>query len=605
MRGVTHRWIEPKPRPPSHGSTDTGHALEPLVRRILEARAIADEDSARAFLDPRLTELHPPEAIADLDRAARRILDALHERQPIAIYGDYDTDGIAATAILFHTLRMIDPDAADARRISTYVPHRLDEGYGLNADALQKLAEQGARLIITVDCGITACAEAARAHALGLDLIITDHHLAPHDGALPDALALVHPHRPGPDGAPYPFPDLCGAGVAFKLAWRLAVLARGSDRLPDDQRDLLLDLLALAGLATITDVVPLLGENRVIARHGLRRVKHTRLPGLIALLEASGLAGQRVGSEEAGFVIGPRLNACGRMGHAGLAVELLTTATGDRATEIAEHLNLQNQRRQATERRILDQACEMAAAAGMTEPDRRAIILAHEEWHPGVVGIVCSRLVARFSRPTILMQRDADRCKGSGRSIDGFDLHAALTACAAHLETFGGHKMAAGLTIRADRLDLFIDAFTAHAALSITDEMLIPALRIDCEATLAELTPAAVDQIERLGPFGRANPPPAILLRAVRATHAEPLGAHARHLRLRVREDAPGGRELRLIAWRWGDRADTFRPGTTLDVVVRPKMNTWKGRTWVEPELKDARPTPTPVPRAQRLVADG
>ena len=591
MRGITHRWIEPKPLPPSHASNGTGPTLEPLVQRILEARGIADDSLARAFLDPRLTELHAPERMADLDDAARRILDALHAHEPIAIYGDYDVDGIAATTILYHTLRMIDPGAVEAGRVTTYVPHRIDEGYGLNSEALEKLAAQGARLVITVDCGITALAEATRARALGLELIITDHHLPPSNGALPDAFAVVHPLRPGPDGAPYPYPDLCGAGVAFKLAWRLAVLARGSDRLPEDQREVLLDLLALAGLATITDVVPLLGENRVIARFGLGRVKHTRLGGLIALLEASGLTGQKVGSEEAGFVLGPRLNACGRMGHAGLAVELLTTATGDRAREIAEHLNLQNQQRQATERRILDQACEMATAAGMTTDDRRAIVLAHDDWHPGVVGIVCSRLVGRFSRPTILMQRDGGWCKGSGRSIDGFDLHAGLGTCATHLDTFGGHQMAAGLSMHADRLDAFVEDFTAHAAENVTLDMLTPSLPIDCEATVAELTPAAVQQIERLAPFGRCNPPPTILLRGVDTSHAESLGAHAKHLRIRVRQD---GRELRLIAWRWGERADTVRPGTTLDIVVRPKMNTWNGRTWVEPELRDIRPSHCP-----------
>lgn len=600
MRGVTHRWIEPKPHPPSHGSTGTGASLEPLVLRILRARGLAGGDEARAFLEPRLTSLHPPERIPDLDRAAGRLLDALAERQTIAIYADYDVDGVGAAAILFHTLRMIDPDAVEAGRVLTYVPHRLEEGYGLNTEALDKLAALGARVVVTVDCGITAMGEAAHAKALGLELIITDHHLAPADGSVPDAFAVVHPRRRVPDAEPYPFADLCGAGVAFKLAWRLAVLSHGSDRLPEDQREVLLDLLALAGLATITDVVPLLGENRVIARFGLGRVKHTRIPGLIALLEASGLAGQRVGSEEAGFVIGPRLNACGRLGHADLALELLTTATGDRAAEIAEHLNTQNKRRQATERRILDQACKLAEEQGMTAPDRRAIVLAHDDWHPGVVGIVCSRLVGRFTRPTILMQREGGRCKGSGRSIDGFDLHGALTACASQLETFGGHEMAAGLSLRDDRLEAFVEAFTAHAAGAVTDEMLVPSLPIDCEATLDELTPASVRQIDRLGPFGRSNPAPTILLRAVQATHAEPLGAHGRHMRLRVRHPETGPRELRLIAWQWAKRAEAIRPGMTLDVVVRPKMNAWNGRTWVEPELRDARPA-----SSASLVASG
>lgn len=586
MRGLTHRWIEPEATTPDRHWPHDSWTLEPVVGRLLRARGFSEPEDVRTFLEPRLTGLHPPEAMPGLDAAAARLLEALDRRETIAIYGDYDVDGVAATAILFHTLAMIDPALVPENRLRTYVPHRLDEGYGLNADALARLADEGARVVVTVDCGVTAIEEAARARALGLDLIITDHHLLPPDGARPDAVAIVHPRLGAPGAAAYPFPDLCGAGVAFKLAWRLAVLAHGSDRLPENQREILLDLLALTGLATITDVVPLRGENRILARFGLGRVKHTRLVGLRAVLEASGLAGQHVGSEEAGFTIGPRLNACGRMGHAADAVELLTTAGPERAMEIALALNNANTKRRSTERRIFEQACEMAEEAGMTDGSRRAIVLARDGWHPGVVGIVCSRLVGRFSRPAILLCHDEDRRKGSGRSVDGFDLHGALSECAEHLESFGGHEMAAGLAARADRLEGFVEAFTQVAARGVSDEMLVPSLSIDCEACLSELTPRAIEQIERLGPFGRANSTPRILVRGLTLRGVESLGAHGRHLKLRV---SGAGCEMRLVAWGWGERTGALSQGMSIDAVVRPKINEWRGRRTVEPEVRDVR----------------
>jgi single-stranded-DNA-specific exonuclease len=584
VQGLTHRWIEPKPAGGVPRQDGGFPGLDPVVARILLARGLEAGPAAAAFLEPRLTALHDPSAMPDLDRAAERILCAVRARESIVVYGDYDVDGIAASAILFHCLRAIDPEA----RVTTFVPHRMEEGYGLNGGALERLIDEGASVIVSVDCGVTAVGEATVCRARGVDLIITDHHAADFSGPMPDVFALVHPSRPDATGTRvYPFADLCGAGVAFKLAWRMLTMAHGTMKLPEAQRELLLDLLALAGLATIADVVPLVGENRVIARFGLSRIKHTSLVGMHALLEASGLTGQRVGSEEAGFTLGPRLNACGRMGHAREAVELLTTAEGPRAAEIARALNGLNDERRAVERRILDQACAMIEESGIDPAERRSIVLADERWHAGVIGIVCSRLVGRYHRPTILLQRTEGELKGSCRSIDGFDICRALHACAVHLDRFGGHEMAAGLTMRADRFESFATSFEDHARSAIDAALLAPALRIDCEATLDELSASAVRSIERLGPFGRGNPSPSILVRGVTSPRgAEPLGQHGRHLAMWVRQ---GSRDTRLVGWGLGEHVARIAPGARMDVVIEPRISTWAGTPKVEPTIRDVR----------------
>ncbi len=586
-RGLTRRWLLPDE--PAPGPTPPG--LPPLVARILAARGLHDPAAADRFLRPSLNHLHDPSLIPDLDRAAERILAALHAREPLVIYGDYDVDGITATAILFHTLRTLAPEAD----IRTYVPHRLEEGYGLNAAALTQLAAEGARVVVSVDCGISALEPARAARAAGLDLIITDHHTPP-EGDLPDALAIVHPRRPG---SAYPDPDLCGAGVAYKLAWRLATLHCGGRRVRDDLRALLIELLALAALGTIADIVPLTGENRVIARFGLRRIKHSPLPGLRALVEASGLDGENIDAEHAGFALGPRLNACGRLGHAREAVALLTTATPEEASDIAHALTRLNDERRALEQRIARHAAELAEAAGMTAPGCHAIVLAHEEWHPGVLGIACSRLVERFGRPTILLCTRAEGegggrlCAGSGRSIAGFGLHDALTRCATHLAGYGGHAMAAGLRLDPARLDAFTRDFTAHANERLTPDELVPSVSIDTRADLAELTPDAVAQLESLAPFGCANPRPRILLEGLRAAGPpSPFGRAGNHLSLLARQ---GNRTVRLIAWNWAERRDALLGAATLDAVVSPRLNTWNGRTTVEPTIEDLRIAPQPA----------
>jgi single-stranded-DNA-specific exonuclease len=593
-------------------------SLPALLARILAARGVREPGQAAALLAPSMKALHDPELLPGCDLAAQRILQATDLGEPIAIYGDYDVDGITASAILFHTIRAVAPDA-DVR---TYVPHRIREGYGINEAALRSLAEGGAKLIVSVDCGITAAGPAEVARELGVDLIITDHHNLPGENAVPDddaleapesaapahhtpgenglpaAFALVHP-RLRPKGAePYPFGELCGAGVAFKLAWRLAVLHNGGERRVDEAtRHLLLDCLALAALGTVADVVPLVDENRLIARFGLQRLKSTSLVGLSALLGAANLTNENVSAEDAGFKLAPRLNACGRMGTADEAVELLTTAGGGRASQIASSLEAQNRERRAEERRIFDEACALAEERGMTGPDSRAIVLAHEGWHAGVVGIVCSRLVDRFGIPALLAQRRDDGvCAGSGRGIDGFDLHAALSRCAEHLQTFGGHTMAAGFTARSECFDAFASALRAHAAGCISEELTRKRVRIDAEASIAELRSAeTIDRLQTLGPFGRENPEPRLLVRGAVVRSAEPLGKHGAHAKLALEQPVTrggGGGVARLIvkAWSRGELARELRPGDVVDAVLAAEINVWNGVRGVEARLIDLRP---------------
>lgn len=577
-RGLTRVWVDRLPR---NGHADGSRAPAALADRVLAARGLDDATEGGSFLNPSLRLLHDPSLMPGLDRAAERLLAAVRRGEPIAIYGDYDVDGVSATAILFHALRAIDP-RADVR---TYVPHRLDEGYGLNDAALRRLASEGARVIVSVDCGVTAVEPARAAADAGADLIITDHHEPRGDGVLPDAHAIVHPRLPG---SAYPFGDLCGAGVAFKVAWRLCSLASGGGRVREDRRALLVELLALAALGAVADVVPLLGENRVIARFGLATLKRSAIVGVRALVEASGLGGARVDSEDVGYILGPRLNACGRMGHARDAVELFTTATPDRAAEIARALTRLNDERRAAEARIVDQAAAMAADAGMTGPDRRAIVLAHPEWHAGVLGIACSRLVGRFHRPVILMQTQGGECRGSGRSVEGFSLHAALSRCASLLTRYGGHEMAAGLTLPEAALSEFAQAFIRDAGDRLAPEDLAGRVTIDCDARLEELTPGAVARLELMAPFGQGNPRPAVRLRDVRvAAPPRALGSGGRHLALQLRQ---GPSLIRAVGWHWGVRAERLASGVRLDAVLAPKLSAWSGTVRVEPEILDVRP---------------
>lgn len=573
-RGLTRRW---RYRQPQAATLAPG---ESLVQRVLRARGVTEPALAAAFLEPRLTGLHDPSLIPDLDRAAARLLAALDAREPIAIYGDYDVDGVTASAILWHVMAALRPDAP----VSTYVPHRVDEGYGINSAAIAALADQGVKVVVSVDCGVTAVDPAAVARRRGIDLIITDHHNPPASLAdLPDAYAVVHPRRP--DSA-YPFGDLSGAGVAYKLAWRLATLAAGSSKVAPDVRALLVDLLAFAALGAIADIVPLLDENRVLARHGLARIRSGRFRGLRELVRAARLESQEISAWDVGFRLGPRLNACGRLAHARDAVELFTSASAERAADIAADLEMHNRDRREIEQAIFASACERIVRDGLDSADRRAIVLADPQWHQGVVGIVCSRLVERFCRPAILLRSESGRCHGSARSIDGFNLHAALQRCAPLLEKFGGHNMAAGLALRESDLPAFASAFTAVANEEIAVERLVREATVDAPALLSELTLEAVRELERLEPHGPGNPPVRLALHACTiAANPTPLGKGGEHLSMLLRQE-PSPRCVRVVAWKWAEHRGALHAGMRVDALVRPQISRYSGEA-VELELTD------------------
>ena len=575
MRGLRKRWIGRVSGPGVAGS---------LVERVLAARGYVDAGAREGFLFPKLTALHDPSLIPNLDATAARVLEAARGGERVVIYGDYDADGVTASAILVRALRALVPGC----EVSAYLPHRLEEGYGINAGALRELAAGGARVVVSVDCGVTAVTESRLARELGLELFITDHHNPPaREEDLPEAV-VVHPRHPA---SAYPFGELCGAGVAFKVAWRLTTLASGTERVPGSLRELLLDLLGLAALGTVADVVPLVDENRAITSFGLRRLASSRFVGIRALMEASRVGRDEMDAEAAGFRLGPRLNAAGRLGHAKDALELLLTDDGAAAAELAAKLDGLNAERQRVERAIADEAASMAEASGMTGSGSRAIVLAHEGWHAGVVGIVCSRLVERFGRPVVLMQREGGVCKGSCRSIEGFNICGALGECGAHLLTYGGHDMAAGLSLSSESLDAFTAAFCGVAGRGLSEEDLAPAARFDTEAGTDELTVENARALGAMAPFGRSNSAPTLLLRDVElAEGPRAMGAQGRHAQLRL---SRGGGAVRVVAWNWGalweGEAGRWRAGQRVDALVRLKVNAWRGRESAECELVDVR----------------
>ena len=562
--------------------------LHPLVAKLLVRRGLGDPARAGDFLQPRLTHLHDPAALPGCDQAAHRIVRAIREQQPIVIYGDYDVDGITASAILWHTLTHL------GATVATYVPHRLEEGYGLNVEAIEKLASSecvlfpnhpGMPLIISVDCGITAVEPARVARQRGADLIITDHHEF-DPAALPEAHTLVHPRLPG---SAYPFGDLCGAGVAFKLAWQTAKVHCNSDRVPESTKRLLVDLLSLVALGTIADVVPLVDENRVLTMFGLSQIKRTPFVGLNAMLDAAKLNDEKVDAYHVGFILGPRLNACGRMGHARQAVHLLTAAQHNEAQQLAAFLTAENDRRRRTERDIFKQAQTLVEAEQHATPDRRAIVLYHDDWHPGVVGIVASRLVERFCRPVVMLAANGENgyAHGSARSIDGLPIHEAFAACSQHLVTHGGHAMAAGLKLEKHNITVFREALIEFVNHRLSPDDLVNCSDADAVCELPDLTLGLFQQLHKLAPFGRGNPSPRLWLRNVRLNDsARRIGQRGDHLSLIFTD---GRRNMRAVAFGQGDLAEKLPAGTRVEAIFEPKLGSWQGQQRCELHVQDLR----------------
>jgi single-stranded-DNA-specific exonuclease len=566
---VHKRWNTKRVDAPSVERLAQALSLHRLTAAVLAARGIETAGEAGVFLAPSLSDMLDPQLLRGMEEAVGRLLTARRNRETICVYGDYDVDGITGTALLVSFLRQT------GFSCRYFIPNRFDDGYGLGREAIKGIIELGADLIVSVDCGITAVDEALFCAGQGIDLIVVDHH-QPKD-TLPAAVAIINPAQPG---CTYPFKSLAGVGVAFNLLVALRMALRGEGAFQGGNEPDLREWLDLVALGTIADVVTLTGQNRIFVFHGLKQLASSTKPGIRALKRVAGVTGD-VNCGQVGFRLAPRLNAAGRMESAVPGVDLLLSTDQEESQGIAAELDAANAERQAIERRILDEAMQMIETTAVY-PGCRSIVLASPNWHQGVVGIVASRLVERFHRPTILISFDEDgNAKGSGRSIPGFHLLDAVTACSGFLERFGGHRYAAGIGLRADSVAAFAAAFEAEAARLLTDDDLVAHLDIDAEAHPDEITPEVARELKRLEPFGAGNPEPVFLMRGLQVMDRRVVGDG--HVRLRL---AGKGRHFNAIAFRLASRPV---PGM-VDIAFFPEMNEWNGNSTLQLRVKDLRP---------------
>jgi single-stranded-DNA-specific exonuclease len=566
---IPPRWSLVAPADPAATQALAGALRIPApLAALLVQRGFTAPEVARAFLRPELERLSDPADWAGMNVAVDLIVSAVRAGRGILVHGDYDVDGQCAAAMLTRILR----EAGAA--VHAFVPHRLRDGYDFGPAGLAEAQRVGAGLIITCDCGITAGPAVAAARAAGMEVIVTDHHL-PGD-ELPPASAVLDPRRPD---CPSVDKDLCGTGVAFKLAQAVARALGLSPHLP-------LHFLDFVALATVADVVPLTGENRILVRHGLKLLADSHWPGVRALVETAGLAGKPLRAGHVGFILAPRLNAAGRIGDANDGLRLLLTSDRDEAGRLARELETLNARRQALDQRILDQAIELADRS--LGPDDRALVLAADDWHPGVIGIVASRLVERYGRPTFLIgwEVGSEVGRGSGRSIAGFDLHAALHRVGACLEKYGGHTMAAGLTIRRERFEEFRAAFQRVAHEQLAPDDLVPAQRVDIELPLGLVSEDLEKLMHHLEPCGPGNPAPVFGVRGARAVGARRVGTN--HLRFTL-DDGSG--VLQAIGFRWADLVPDAWLSRPLDVAFRLERDEWQGNAKLQARVASLAPS--------------
>ena len=538
-----------------------GSGYAPLAAMVLASRGMEDDHQARAYLDCN-APLLDPFLMTDMDKAAGRVGLAMSRGEKIAVFGDYDVDGITATCLLTDFLRRHGADAV------SYIPGRLEEGYGLNPIAIHQLHDEGVKLIVTVDCGITAVSEAELCRQLGIDLVITDHHECKQ--TLPAAVAVVDPHRC--DGG-YPHKNLSGVGVAFKLASALC----GS------QEGVLEEYADMVCLGTVADVMPLQGENRVFVARGLESLAHTKRPGIAALMAECGCAPEAVSASSIGFMLAPRINAAGRMGQIDLAVELFLTDDPDKAAEAARGLCELNRQRQAVESEIYRQAVSMLP---MGKPPE-AIVLADESWHQGVVGIVASRIAEEYACPTFLICLDGEHGKASSRSHGGFNLFASLSALSPLLESYGGHELAAGFTISRANIPEFRRQICALAAKFYTDDVPRTVLDVDCAVSPELLTLHNVDALQMLEPCGNGCPKPVLMMKNLTIDRISMVGG-GRHMRLRL---CSGHTYLNAIYFSANPQTVSIQPGDLVDVAFTPQVNEFRGTRTVQMNVIDIRPS--------------
>jgi len=560
------RWILPEEPDPAVVRSLCDELLLPEpICRLLALRGHVPAESAKRYLRPRLDQLLPPEQLLDLGRAVDRLVRAIRGGETILVHGDYDVDGMSSTTLLTKAFRAL------GAKVVPFIPRRLADGYDLTEAGVRAAQEAGATVVVTCDCGTSAVAPVSTLQAAGIDVIISDHHLP--GGDLPNAYAILNPKRPGCGSEDK---DLAAVGVAFKLALAVTRALGGNE-------NLVFGMLDLVALATIADIAPLRGENRVFARYGLKMLAETQNLGLRALIRSAGLEGKPLTAGRIGYILAPRLNAVGRLGHALRGVELLTAQTEHEANIIARELEELNVKRQEIDRATLEQARRRVLALDLEETF--GIVLAEEGWHPGVIGIVASRIVEEFGRPTILIALDGEEGKGSGRSISRFDLHAGIGGCRHLLQRFGGHRSAAGVTIARDRVDEFARCFNDAARAALSPDDLVPELRIDLEVALADLTPGFESLLRHLEPCGIGNPSPMLLTRGVRLAAAPRIVGQG-GLKLRLQTDHE---PLEAVGWSLGHRIGEIDVNRPLDVAFRLERDEYQGVSRLQAKLADFR----------------
>lgn len=564
------KWVLRKSEPVIAAAMAGDLGIHPLIAAILSARGIGDSTDARLFLSPSLADMIDPSLMKGAAAAVERLQIARQQSEIVCIYGDFDVDGITGTALLVSFLRKAGFDCR------YFIPNRFDDGYGLNNDAIERIREQGATLIVTVDCGITAIDEALFCRERGVDLIIVDHHTP--GKSIPDAVAVLNPLQPG---CAYPYKALAGVGVAFNLLVALRAALRNEGVFLSGNGPDLREWLDLVALGSIADIVPLTGQNRIYAWYGLRLLSNSVKPGIQALKQVAGLSGE-VNCGHVGFRLAPRLNAAGRMESAVPGVELLLCPDPIESQRVALELDTANAERQTIERSIFAEAVALVDSQGGL-PGRRSIVLASESWHQGVIGIVASRLVERYHRPTILIALAEDgTAKGSGRSIPGFHLLEAISGCAGLLERFGGHRYAAGIGLASERVAEFAVAFEAEALRILGDVDPVPRLEIDVEVRPEDVTRELALELKQMEPFGAGNPEPLFVLRGLTVTERRVVGEG--HLRLRL---SGGNCLLSAIAFRMVERETSG----LIDIAFFPEMNEWNGSSSLQLRIKDLRPS--------------
>lgn len=543
--------------------------INPVVARVLANRGFKDAAEIRRFLNPDLNDLADPFLLKDMKAGTDRIAQAVRYSQRIIVYGDYDVDGITGTAVLADFLRKLGAEA------DYYIPDRIEDGYGLSMNVVEKLKEMKPDLVITVDCGITAVDEVDALNRAGIDVVITDHHECGEH--LPMAAAVINPHR---HDCGYPFKHLAGVGVVFKLVEALnAQLRADGAGIPDiDTRN----YLELVAIGTVADVVPLIGENRIIAKFGLERISHTENMGLRELINISGLKDKTVNAWMIGFVIAPRINAAGRMSSAKKAVELFLSDDAGRVREIAAELDEENRTRQQAESEILQQVIKRIDG-DINLDDEKIIVVDGENWHHGVIGIVASRITEKYHRPCILLSSDGDTVKGSARSIEGFNIYSALYACGKMLEKFGGHELAAGLTLKKEDIGSFRTGINEYARLHMGDMQPRPFINIDAELDPEDLNMDCARSIGVLAPFGAGNPVPVFCCRRLKMNEIRTT-SDKRHLKLKL---SAGRTTVDAIGFSMGDRVLEFRTGDAVDLAFNLEINSWNSFDKVQLNIRD------------------